>query len=259
MFKIRNLIYRTAINIALKKPSPQTIPLHLPDAKANDFYAINLFEYGDTRRSVYIDKRDGKNYEAVFFNTTLEPGYKTTVLGSKIHQYKFHVRYYLHGYEFRIGSPLELIFASIFPYFQLIIRRDRRAQSKFNQQPLTRRDRIELLRMFVEKTTENLNFATNTTDLLQDLHSLRSFSHPQRDTAMNYYRLIMDSFAKSGDLELVSHAYKLTDKGVATLAQYELEERRFKENIGQQRVISTLTWVLIGVGLLQAAATYFAP
>ena len=43
-----------------------------------------------------------------------------------------------------------------------------------------------------------------------------------------------------------------------TLNDYELEERRHRDNILQQRLIRRLTWALIAVGISQTAVTYAA-
>lgn len=255
---LKRLLYKAALTIALKKPSPATIPLSLPRAAANDFYSPELLEPLTNTRSAYVLGREGKNYSGLYFNEATGGGYEATILAKTIDQHQFQVRHYLRGYEFRSRSPLLFIVQQLIRWPHIVIMSDRVAQFFFNRRQLARHDRIELLRMFIAKTMENPQYRINATDLLQDLHSLRSFSHPERNTIINYYRLMLRSLADTGELTLADHSYTLTGRGIATLAQYELEERRFRESIGQQRLVGKLTWVVIGVGILQAVATYFA-
>lgn len=256
--RLRAAVTRAAINFALRKPAPQRIPLSLPAAAGNDFYSVELLEPSSESRSAYVSARDGEHYRVIYFNEAVGGGYEAIVLGHRVDAFQFQARHYLRGYEFRSRSPLLFLFQQLVRYPNLLILQDRLAQFLFNRRKLTRHDRIEILRMFVTKTMTNPNYSASATSLLQDLHSLRGFSHPQGQEIMNYYRLVLQSFVESEDLALSNHAYTLTGRGMHTLAQYELEERRFQESMGQQRLVGKLTIALIAVGIAQALATYFA-
>lgn len=253
---IKNWIYRLAIRWALVRPSPARIHLSLPKAAANDFFEVNVLARGKDTKSFGISGRDGARYKGVYFPYAYGGGRNGKLPANKVHRYKVQIRHYLRGYEFRTDSPLLFLLQQIFGYSWLRIWHDRIAQYLFNRRTLSRRDRIEVLRTFVVKTTANPQYRTNSADLVVDLHSLRTFSHPSRESIIGYYRLILQSFKEAGDLVLEEHSYRLSGQGVATLAQYELEDRRFRENLRQQKQITVLTVVIVLVGLLQAYVTY---
>lgn len=253
---LKNWTYRLAIRRALKAPSPARIHLSLPKAAANNFFEVNVLGHGKETKSFGISGRDKARYTGIYFPYAYGGGRIGKIPVSKVHRYKVQIRHYLKGYEFRTDSPFLFLLQQLVGYSWIRIWQDRIAQYLFNRRRLSRRDRIEILRMFVVKTTENPQFRTNSTDLVVDLHSLRTFSHPARDSMIGYYRLILQSFKDAGDLVLEEHSYRLSGQGVATLAQYELEDRRFRENLNQQKQITRLTVAIVLVGLLQAFVTY---
>jgi hypothetical protein len=105
---------------------------------------------------------------------------------------------------------------------------------------------------------EDPTYETSATDLLKELHSSRAFLHPQRNSTMNYYRLILDAFVESGELEPVQTGYKLKPKGLTSLTIFELEEARFRQAMRHQALLAAFTAVLVLVGLLQAYVIYSA-
>lgn len=253
---LKHWIYRLAISRALSKPSPARIPLSLPRAAANDFYEVNVLAHGADTKSFYISGQEGKRYVGVYFPYPYGAGPRAKFPVSRVHNYKVQIRHYLRGYEFRTSSPAMFLLEQLVKYHWFLIWQDRLAQFFYNRRKLSRHDRIEILRTFVVKTTANPQYRTNAIDLVSDLHSLRTFSHPSRDSMIAYYRLILQSFREAGDLSLDNNLYQLTGQGVSTLAQYELEERRFRENLRQQKQVTHLTVVIVLVGLLQAYVTY---
>lgn len=257
-FNLKNWIYRLAIRRALKKPSPARIPLSLPRAATNDFFEVNVLAHGADTKSFYISGQERKSYVGVYFPYPYGAGPRGRFPVSKVHNYKVQIRHYLRGYEFSTSSPVIFLLQQLVRYHWLLISQDRLAQFFFNRRTLSRHDRIEILKTFVVKTTADPQYRTNAIDLVSDLHSLRTFSHPSRDSIIAYYRLILQSFREAGDLSLDNNSYQLTGQGVTTLAQYELEERRFRENLRQQKQITRLTVVIVIVGLLQAFVTYTA-
>lgn len=255
---MRNWLYRTAIAWALRRPAPNRIPLSLPRAAANDFFYVELQEPAEESKSFVVEAMSGDNYQGMFFNTPSESAYMSVALGHRVHEYKLSIRYYLRGYEFVSTSPLHFLIQQWTGYPRLVIWFDKGRQYLFNQRRLTRHDRIELLRMFVTKTMLNSQYQASASSILHELHSLRSFSHPQREEMLNYYRIQLESFAATGELQNSNTTYRLTGHGTAALAEYEMEERRFRENLRQQRLVGRLTYAIIAVGLLQAAVTFMA-
>ncbi|KVK60676.1 MULTISPECIES: hypothetical protein [Agrobacterium] len=247
-----------AIKIALRHPLPRMIPTSPPASRANNYFAVELFYDETDRRHALVEADLGHAYKGIFFNEAFGGGHHCSILKPQVSRLRFKVRHYYHGYEISTHSALLFILQQSVRYPFWAVTKDKARQYLFNRKTLVRYDRIELLRVFVQKTTDNRNYAVDTISLLQDLYSYRGFGHPQRQSVTNHYRLILKSFSETGDLAFTNGKYSLTGQGVATLAQYELEERRFKESIGQQKLVGKLTLVVIFVGILQALATYFA-
>ncbi|MGR9178862.1 hypothetical protein ACU8OR_25360 (plasmid) [Rhizobium leguminosarum] len=256
----KNLLYRLAIKKGLSRPYPQLIPTSLPGSAANNFFVVELRDPSSTARQITIQRDvDSTAYECLYFANPTANGYPASVLKASLHQYRFGVRYYCKGYEFRCDNAGLFLIQIFFHYWDFLIFWDRLRQRLFNRRKLVRHDRIAVLKLFVERTMWKRDYAVSSPGLFQDIHTYRGFNHPQRDEMLQYYGLILDSFRQSGDLTLDGPVYKLTGKGVASLSSFEMEERRFKENLRQQRAVVWLTFVIVGVGLLQAAATWFAP
>lgn len=256
--RIHNDMVRWAIRVTRRRPAPDTIPLSPPRAFGNDFYQAELYELHDSNKYMLIDTLSERGVEGIFFNGVGESAFPASIPNENLGLFRLEVRYYLRGYELHTKTAAMFLLQWLTYYPQFAIWRDRTVQFLFNRRRLVRQDRIELLRMFIAKTIEHPGYTTSATNLLHELHSLRGFSHPKRSETMNYYRLMLDSFVASGDLEQTQHAYRLSPRGVAGLAEFELEERRFKEGLKQQRLVGWLTIALVAVGIIQAYVTYIS-
>ena len=255
---LRNFVYRAAISIALRKPFPDSIPLSLPRAASNDFYSIELVDPDSRRRSAVVTGRVGDNYEGRYFNESTGGGAKASIIKRVVHEYGFKSRHYYRGYEFGSTSPLLFIVAHYTSYHGALIAIDRMAQRRFNKRPLTRRHRIEVLRMFVDKTTEDLGYAVSHVMMVEQLYSRRSFAHPQRDVTLNYYNLLLRSLRSDGHLDYDDNVYRLNGAGMAALDRYIMEDKRHNQAIHQQIILAILTFALILVGVGQAYIAYTA-
>lgn len=253
---LSNLLYRAAISIALRKPFPASIPLSLPRAAANDFYSVELLEPDTGRRSALVTGHSGDNYAGRYYNEVTGGGAEASIIKRVVHQYRFKARHYYRGYEFGSTSPLMFIIAHYTRYHGALIAIDKMAQRRFNKRPLTRRHRIEVLRMFVDKTTEDLRYAVSHVSVVEQLYSRRSFAHPQRDVTLNYYNLLLRSLRADGHLDYDENVYRLNGAGMAALDRYVMEENRHKQAIRQQIILSALTFALILVGVGQAYITW---
>ncbi|MBB4007528.1 hypothetical protein [Allorhizobium taibaishanense] len=256
---LKNRIYREAISIALQKHFPERIPLSLPQAATNDFYSVELLEPDTGRRSALVTGYSGDNYEGQYYNEPTGSGAKASIIKRVVHEYGFKYRHYFRGYEFGGTSPLMFIIGHYTRYHRILITLDTFAQRRFNKRPLARRHRIEVLRMFVDKTTEDLRYAVSHVTVVEQLYSLRSFAHPQRDVTLNYYNLLLRSLRSDGHLDYEDHTYRLNGAGMAALDRYVMEEKRHNQSIRQQIVLSVLTFALILVGIGQAYITWTAP
>ncbi|MEI8697650.1 hypothetical protein [Mesorhizobium sp. ISC15] len=223
---------------------------------ANDFYEIHLVEPADPDKNVLVRSLTSHGVEGVYFNATGEPGYDCSVPKASLSGYRFDATHYFRGYSFQTTSPGQFLLSSLPALPRFIIWRDRLEQKRFNRRPLVREDRIDMLRFFLAKTIKNGSFRTTPIGLLEMLYSRRGFLHPERELVTNYYRLMLDSFVATGELLVENHSYRLSPHGVARLAEFELENKRFKESSRQQTLIGWLTIAIVAIGAVQAYVTY---
>ncbi|CAN0606502.1 unnamed protein product, partial [Ectocarpus sp. 12 AP-2014] len=110
------------------------------------------------------------------------------------------------------------------------------SQSVFNTMFRFRSDRMEVLRKIVELDIEDAKKGTSiihiskpksTIQLQSEFFGNRIYGHPAYSEISARFRLVIESLAASGDLNSgKAHEYSLSGKALATLSEYELDERR---------------------------------
>lgn len=70
---------------------------------------------------------------------------------------------------------------------------------------------------------------------------------------------MLDALEQLGELSKNGIGYVVTGQGIATLSQYEEEERKHRESMGLQRGIRLLTVIMALAALLQAKVVNFPP
>lgn len=70
---------------------------------------------------------------------------------------------------------------------------------------------------------------------------------------------MLDALVELGELRKNGIGYEVTGLGIATLSQYEEDERKHRESMGLQKGIRWLTFVMMIAALLQAKVIDFKP
>ena len=129
----------------------------------------------------------------------------------------------------------------------------------FSRRDLGLTHRIETLRLLVQASAEDEQFGVDEISLPSLLHGPRWILHPDKTRQQNYARLLLASFANSGEVTKTENGiYRITGKALTTLSTYETETRRHDQMLAQSRHMKWLTFALIVVGLIGALATYLA-
>ncbi|TKB20403.1 MAG: hypothetical protein E5V75_04860 [Mesorhizobium sp.] len=249
--------YILAAKVAQRRPIPEG---GFTFDETNDYLSIRLVDT-ETKQRVIVRGIVPEGLQGIWFNGNNEPGYDCVVLKRNLPDFEFRGDHHYHGYSFRTDNPLRYIFNWLTGYAWRYERWDRWTQGQFNKRGLTRQDRMQVLKLFVNETAKDSAFKASIFSLMELLYTRRWFRHPEQEATNNYYELVLQSLSDSGDLEASDHGlnFALKPQGLTTVASYELEERRHHDSLLQQSRLAKLTWVLVGVGLLQAAVTYFAP
>ena len=247
-------LFEVAINKALEKPAPGSIPLSGPRARDNDFYATFL-EFPSSAWKFLLASQTPCGYSGWLWEDERE-GREATLLKAHLTELtpKLHIEHYFRGYQFDYQSPLGFLLGTAFRRHRLAIVRDHLSQQLYNRRQLARAERNDLLRYFVERTVQNPRASFTPVMLGIELHSRRWFYHPGREEHVAYLRLLMDSMVTTGDLAYDQGIYRVSHKAVATLSEYERDEQRHQDNVRTSRVSNRLTWAIVGVGILAILA-----
>ena len=247
-------LFFRAIDKALEKPAPGSIPLSGPRALDNDFFAVDLVD-STGKELVWLKGKIERGYEALVRKED-DSGDDTVLSQDDIEntEYGLRIEHYYKGYQFNYSSPLKFLMANACNWHRWVIYRDRHSQKRFNRQPLIRAERMDLLQYLVERSIQKPREKFDPLTLGMQLYSRKWFFHPGKDEHKEHLKLLLDSFAESGDLKLDDGGYVLSGKALETLSNYELEKQKHRDNLAMAKVGNSLTWAIVIVGVLGIAA-----
>lgn len=253
---LRATAYMVAGRMAQWRPMPGRFAID----ETNDFRGVRLIE-PTTKKRFIVDKVVTGGMEGRWFEGNDAAPVERFIPKKELPSYDFQGEEFYHGYTGRAENPYSYILGLVLGMSWFYEKWDNWTQGQFNKRGLARQDRLQVLRLFVNETSKDDDYKVSIFGLMEALFTRRWFRHPEGETTNNYYQLVLRSLVASGDLKAIDQGdrFELAPQGLTTVASYELEERRHHDNIRQQGRLGILTAVLIGVGVLQAAATYFAP
>ncbi len=162
------------------------------------------------------------------------------------------ITHYLGPYDFKYTSPWRFLWAYISRWPQLYRIAQRVRQFLFNRKKLVRVDRMLALRHLVEQRIGRRDARSSPVQLISEIHSFRAFHHPSIDEQLGYGSLLMDSLVASGDLSHEQGSYKVLPKALVTLAQYDEDNRRHRDNNIIQWLVVWLTIILAIAAAIEA-------
>jgi len=250
-------ICRAAISLALRRPAPDVIPRSGARAKGVDCYVIQVGG-AEAKWPFLVDSLDRKGLLGRWWNGNRFES-ECCIPYAYLAFDEVQITHYIGIYEFGFASPLSFLVQEVLRWPYLLIARDRIAQFFFNKQTLVRKDRIHVLRLIVEATLSERTFSCSSPRLMSLLYSNRWVFHPDKAQSLAYCSLLLDSLVASGDLTREQGAYRLAPKALATLAQFEEDERKHRDLIVQQRILKWLTAGLVLVGGAQVLLSWLRP
>jgi hypothetical protein len=242
---------RWAVNIALQYPSPHMIPIgsHDPDIDYMVVQAGNAAEEWpflvDDIGSSGICARwwDGESYSP-----------ECSLPNQELHASEFRFRHFIRTKSFVMDSALSFCFQEAIRWPYISVNCDEALQALFNTREVRRNERMKVLGKLVDCTCENRDFGIDAARTVTLFHSVRTWSHPQLRSVVNYYDLILNSLVVTKDLARRDHDYGVEPQALSTISEYECEERRHRTIARQQALMTWLTVVLTVIGALQAWA-----
>ncbi|WP_460233087.1 hypothetical protein [Agrobacterium radiobacter] len=242
------------LDLALRRNASNTISL---SNKAVDAYAVYLMGL-DGSNQFLAEEFHPHGVSGKWWSTEKsrfdEP---CSVPYSRLHLFNIDIRYFYKGWTFQIQSVLRfLVQYHLLKYPFLIVSYSNVRQIFFNRQRLTRHERMKVLDHILTETLKSHDYHASHTELLTKFYSIQWVRHPQKDELLRYYSMLLESLAVSGDLKKDGHFYVLAPNALNTIAAYELEERRHRDNYKVQFGILSLTSVLALIGIMQVYVAF---
>ncbi|RWN24289.1 hypothetical protein [Mesorhizobium sp.] len=248
----RRFALRTAIKQAVKQPVKYPLITSEPGSFSNNFLAVKLSDNPNPRIWTFrIESINGDEVTGIYFAQVGGLGTSKVYKINELLGQRFEGTHYYRGLHPSYATPEGFLLASFFSLSFLLLQYNRIAQFFFNRKRLARRDRTNVLRLFLENTVRKHDFAVGEVGVLSRLYGKRWHRHSQGDALMAYYGLILESLAGSKDLIKEAGGYRLTPKGIETLDQYEGQESRHRDNFRIQFILAALTAILAAITLTQ--------
>ncbi|MEG3768771.1 hypothetical protein [Alteromonas sp. 14N.309.X.WAT.G.H12] len=169
---------------------------------------------------------------------------------------KLDITHFYGPYDLKYKSLTSYFFEGVLPIDKLKIAFGKLDQFIFNRKGLIRSERIDTLKIILEKTIESQNFKFNEISLATMLHTQKWVFHPDKERQLSYSKLLLESLVESGELIKVDFQYKLSPKALSTISDYEDELKKHNQNLAQSKSMKWLTIVLIIVAVVQTTVTY---
>lgn len=248
MSSVENL--KSALAIALRKPAPERIPLSdWPRVRARDYCSVMFGAVADDR-GFLADKLRADEVEGRWVSRFAQPEPATIQLDD-LNSMPIAIHQYVGEVEIVYSSPSEFVWHSRLQIPRIKLVKERALSLIYSRRLLLRSDQIGVLRTLIDQVTGEGNGKT-VMELMEDAYGRRWSMHPQGMATYRYHELLLNSLRDSGELKLEAGDYIATPKAVSTVVQYELEDRRYRDNVAQQARMAWLTIVLAFIGAIQA-------
>jgi len=229
----------------------------LERVQKRDYYLVHAGREKSSRAYLILGQ-DAKGFTGLYFDPDSDARTETHIPFAELDRFHLSFDQYFKEFQIRYTSALEFLVLRAIGFAQFQAVADKVSQFLFNVRPLSRTDRMRVLQYFFEETLKDRRFHVSYVAIVQGLNGIRAFGHPHIEDTQRYYELVLNSLVDSGDLERREIYYNLSPHALVTLSGFEVEERRHKAEITQQRILGFLTFVLILIGLLQAYVTFIA-
>ncbi|WP_170545264.1 hypothetical protein [Ruegeria arenilitoris] len=255
---LRSLFVKAAIEKALKRKAPNTIPLSgMERLRKRNYYSVHLTDEGNRDRFV-VDSVHRKGLEGYWFSG-MGNGMKASVPNRFIAPLSLEIIHYAQELELKHRSALGFFWSILSFKAARELCKHRFRVWRFSNKKLARQDRMEILSWAYTWTLEREDHKPVFTPLsyLRQSHGDFIVFHPEKARLARYYSIVFDSLVASGEFEKAKGAftYSLSPRAPYTLDRYEESDRRHSDNITQQRMLGRLTFALVLVGVGQIVAS----
>ena len=249
-----NVIQILILRKLLSKPAPDRIPRSGEDAESVDCNVV-YFRGKDKTWTLLCEAVNAKGVTGLYWQNNEDLG-RVSIPFSLMNEVDLDITHFYGRYDLRYSSIAHFFWEGMIPVDKAKVLFGEGQQFLFNKKELIRSERMEVLKILLEKELDHRDYEVSTVQLSTLLYTEKWVFHPDKNRQLRYNDLLLKSLCDSGDLVRSQYGFKLSAKCLVTLSQFEEDQKRHRENISQARSIKWLTLGLIFVGLVQAMVAY---
>lgn len=216
---------RFALRRALKKPSPDRIPLGPISRLADRDYATTYIDGATGSKYWLVDGMKGAQLELRDLETPGKPENGIADL-KNVARANFRVVVYFKHLEWHFQSLYRYAFFSVFGMVRVRVALDNFLQAIANRASLPTIERTKALQAAVDRA-----WSGQSSLYLAEVVPIqgRRLRHPGLESAFHGHKMVLDSLVETGELRCeLAGVYEITPKALVTLDQYKIEERRIR-------------------------------
>lgn len=245
-----NGIQRYILKKLLNKRAPERIPRSGEEAQGVDCNVV-YFRSLDKSWTLLCDEVCMRGVTGKYWVDNEDLG-TVCIPFQLMGDYELDITHFYGRYDLRYGSIAQYFWEGVIPVDKTRILIGKGQQFLFNKKELVRSERVEVLKLILEKELDQRGYTTSSISLSTLLYTEKWVFHPDKTRQMRYNDLLLKSLHETGDLEKAEHGFRLSSKALATIARYEEDQKKHRESIGQASAMKWLTLALIFVGVIQA-------
>lgn len=248
-----------ALSKAFKKECPSTIPRSGEKGAKVNCYTVSIDK--NTKPYLLVGGIDNENLNCLEWDGSRYA--KCAVIPiNAIAPSELRITHYYGHSEVRYFGIIDFLLGIFirYPYIKIHIARsfDTITQYFFNKKKLVTKQRIDLLKILVEKYMDGTDSVCSI-GLMTELYSLKWIMHPDRKSQRRKVEFYLESLAATGELKIVTDGYAVTGLALRTIEEYEEQERKHRENVIIQRGMLLLTFVIALLTLVQSGLIKLPP
>ncbi|EDT05837.1 conserved hypothetical protein [Burkholderia ambifaria IOP40-10] len=247
---------RQAIELVLKAPSPDRIPL-TGDERLNkrDYFYAGL-EGIDPEGDVLIA---GLSPTGVLGRPWRDDRYQNDIVDipmARAVRANSTFVYYLRRFEFVERDPFRFWLKVRTGYYKRVARQEERRENRFNRRQLERKERMDVLQAIVRLSMEQDDRTIDPVMIATHLYRRGWIRHPAAEAALQRIRALVRVLVAEGLVEAVhlNTAYRMSPDAVRVLDQYSTDERRHADSQSLQRRVMIVGGIAAVATAIQAAA-----
>lgn len=249
-----NVIKRRILEYLLKKPAPERIPRSSPHADNVDCNVV-YFRSQKNNWTLLLEKVSPRGITGKFWSDGDELG-KVSIPFNLIGDFELDIIHFYGPNDFRYDSLSKYFWKGFIPIDKTKLLLHKGQQFLFNKKELVRSERIEVLKLILEKELDDGGYETSPVCLSTLLHTEKWVFHPDKSRQLRYNNLLLNSLYESGDLEKTQHGFRLSPKALVTLSQFQADQNKQKQSDQQASSMKWLTFALVAVGIAQVFVTF---